>query len=418
MSDSETVVRNGVAALGRALAPSQQAFVSELVDRSAREIDDYDEILDARLARLLQASIEENVIAILHVLEHDIDPDTLEAPPSAIAYARRLAQYDVPLAALLRNYRIGQADFLELAMSHVLATEREAPGPIMKRLVQMVSGYIDTVSEQATRAYEEERRRWVHRHGALLLQRVQQVLQLTSTDPPPDPVPGYELDHTHIGIVAWLDSSGADNASFLVPDELRVQVGSALHGNPPGLVVPRDDREVWLWFRCETADAALASSSLAQADLSSNVRLAVGSPHAGVAGFRRTHIQAQQVKVAAQQVPNGADRVATFAQIGPIAMMSHDMPTLRSWIGEVLGPLADDNERSARLRDSLCVFLENNNSYTAAAAELHLHRNSILYRVRKCQELLGTHRSFDDLDTQVALTVVRWLGKAALPATA
>lgn len=412
---AQATIQQLVAALSQSLTPERTAFVSNLADRSVREIDAYHDVLDQRAKRLLRASIEENVVAILHMLEHDIDPDTLDAPPSAIAYAHRLAQHDVPLSALLRNYRIGQADFLELAMSLAISTDEPAAGPAMKSLVQMVSSYIDNVSEQVTVAYEEERYRWGHRHGALLSQRVLSLLQSTSDELPDDQPPlGYELDQTHLGIVAWLDPSKTVNRTFLDPEQLRATFASTLKTRTMGLAIPRDDREVWLWFGVDRTTPIPATNLWQIADLPMGVRLAIGGKQAGVGGFRRTHHQAQQVKGALLHAQGLNHQVTTFEQLGPVAMMSNDMPAMRSWVGEVLGPLAAVDERSSRLRESLRAFLRHNRSYSAAAAELHVHRNTMLHRVRSAEELLGRD-DYDNLNIELALTAVHWLGAAALP---
>ena len=51
-----------------------------------------------------------------------------------------------------------------------------------------------------------------------------------------------------------------------------------------------------------------------------------------------------------------------------------------------LGPLADDDDQHARLRDALRVFLQENGSYKATAERLILHKNSVQYRVRNAEE--------------------------------
>lgn len=223
-----------------------------------------------------------------------------------------------------------------------------------------------------------------------------------------------EMDQTHLGVAAWLDPANTEDGSFLDPEELMELIASALAANTRGLTVPRDDREVWFWLGVDGADLMPSGHSLELADLPAGVRLAVGGKPAGVAGFRRTHRQAQEVKGVSLQAQGVPHRVTTFAQLGPIAMMSHDMSAMRSWAGEVLGSLGTLDDRSSRLRESLLVFLEHNCSYAAAAAELRLHRHTMLHRVRSAKELLDRD-DYDHLNTQLALTAVRWLRSTALP---
>src|SRR4029079_15807037 len=75
-----------------------------------REISPLDD--DQRVVGLLSASVAANVTTVLHVLEHGIDPERVEAPAAAIEYARRLAKRVVLWVALVRPSRIGRARFL------------------------------------------------------------------------------------------------------------------------------------------------------------------------------------------------------------------------------------------------------------------------------------------------------------------
>lgn len=62
---------------------------------------------DSAMLGVLRASVTENITAILHIFEHGMPVDNIEAPPAAIEYARRLAQRGVPAGALIRAYRVG-----------------------------------------------------------------------------------------------------------------------------------------------------------------------------------------------------------------------------------------------------------------------------------------------------------------------
>jgi DNA-binding PucR family transcriptional regulator len=49
------------------------------------------------------------------------------------------------------------------------------------------------------------------------------------------------------------------------------------------------------------------------------------------------------------------------------------------------------------------VLLEANGSYVEAAARMHVHKNTVLYRVRKAEELLGRPVTDGRLAIEVAL---------------
>jgi hypothetical protein len=74
-------------------------------------IDDIPELRgDEALVRLLSASVEANVATMLHVLEHGIALDTIDAP---------VAQRGIPLHALVRAYRVGHARFLQWCLDDI-----------------------------------------------------------------------------------------------------------------------------------------------------------------------------------------------------------------------------------------------------------------------------------------------------------
>ncbi len=68
--------------------------------------------------------------------------------------------------------------------------------------------------------------------------------------------------------------------------------------------------------------------------------------------------------------------------------MCDDLEATSSWVDDTLGPLAADEPGAAQLRHTLYEFLSNGGSYIAAAAQLHMHRNSVAYRIHKAEELL------------------------------
>ena len=74
---------------------------------------------DTAILGVLRASVTENITAILHVFEHGMPVDTIEAPPAAIEYARRLAQRGVPAGALIRAYRVGHERFLQWCLDEL-----------------------------------------------------------------------------------------------------------------------------------------------------------------------------------------------------------------------------------------------------------------------------------------------------------
>jgi hypothetical protein len=105
---SPTVAERAADVAG-ALAPYSAELSADIYALIVQEIPQLG--TDNRILALLEASVAENVATVLHILQHSIDLDRVHAPAVAEQYARRLAQRGIPMAALLRAYRIGSTRF-------------------------------------------------------------------------------------------------------------------------------------------------------------------------------------------------------------------------------------------------------------------------------------------------------------------
>jgi len=77
-------------------------------------------------------------------------------------------------------------------------------------------------------------------------------------------------------------------------------------------------------------------------------------------------------------------------------------PVLRDFCEEIVGPLvAYDRQKHAELVPTLDAYLAAGNSPSETAARLHLHRNTVLYRLRRIRALLG--RDPDDPEQRLGL---------------
>ena len=105
--------------------------------------------------------------------------------------------------------------------------------------------------------------------------------------------------------------------------------------------------------------------------------------------------------------PVGTDRVTSLTQsrtpvlLGEIADLVRSRAELRD---PRLQALFDyDQEREAALVDTLDQYLQRFGDVRAAAANMHVHPNTLRYRVRRAQEILGM--SLDDPDSRLLLQI-------------
>ncbi|MDT4923688.1 MAG: hypothetical protein QOG01_1401, partial [Pseudonocardiales bacterium] len=113
---------------------------------------------DDTIEKLLSSSVAENVMTVLHALEHGTEIDNVDAPAAAHEYVRRLAQRDISIIALARTYRIGHAQFLATCVEEVAARSYDGAvtAAVVARIVAVSFDYIDRVVEQVIVTYQRE----------------------------------------------------------------------------------------------------------------------------------------------------------------------------------------------------------------------------------------------------------------------
>jgi DNA-binding PucR family transcriptional regulator len=180
------------------------------------------------------------------------------------------------------------------------------------------------------------------------------------------------------------------------------------------LFIPRDERMCWAWLPLGSCyEVSWGRLESVVEDSHPSVRACAGRLEPGVEGFRSTHRQAllaQDLATASSWGP----RFTAYSHVAPIALMSTNIDDMRSWVQGVLGPLAVDDEPSARLRETVQIFLNTGCSYTATASRQILHKNTVQYRIRKAEEAMGRKVAERQIDLEVALLAVQYLGSTLL----
>lgn len=132
---------------------------------------------------------------------------------------------------------------------------------------------------------------------------------------------------------------------------------------------------------------------------------AVGAsgPVAGVHELARALSEARQALDLGERLL-GPDRLVSFADLGVFTFLlrSQAPDTLREFHASTLGRLvAYDAARGAELLPTLEAYFASRCSPDATAKRLHLHRNSLLYRLRRIEEIAGVRLS--DPETRLQL---------------
>lgn len=371
---------------------------------------------DAQLVQLLRASVEGNVVTIFAAIRHGIDVAGVTAPVAALEYARRLAQHDVTPNALVRAYRLGQQELLRLVFAEVRAgaLDPDTALEVFEATFTATSQYIDWISEQVIEVYRQELGRWRESRERIRGEQIRRILSGAADSRGTDELSSmlrYPLREHSLAVVMWYPQPVLARGELLGMERFLHLAAKQVGAASTPLFMAHDRQTAWGWIPLASKavdDAVAALRRFADGDHQAP-SLAIGAPRRGVAGFVRSHELAEDARAVALRAV-GEDRVTVASdETGVViaAMLGGDLTTADVWVREVLGPLAEPTESDAHLRHSLQVFLEAGSSFTAAAPVLHLHTNTVKYRVRKAIERRGRPLEDGRLDVEIALLLCR-----------
>src|SRR6266704_1023847 len=185
-----------------------------LIPRTAEISADIYQLIVREIPKVLEASVGENVATVLHVIQHGIDLENVRAPAAAQEYARRLAQRGMPVAALLRAYRIGSTRFQVWCLEELARRTDDASliSAAAMRIAGILAAYIDKVSEEMLFAYKTEKDSWLRNLSVARAARVRALLSGDRVDAgSSEAILGYRLRQHHVGAVAWITGAAADS---------------------------------------------------------------------------------------------------------------------------------------------------------------------------------------------------------------
>ncbi|MCS7001292.1 MAG: helix-turn-helix domain-containing protein, partial [Dehalococcoidia bacterium] len=152
----------------------------------------------------------------------------------------------------------------------------------------------------------------------------------------------------------------------------------------------------------EAVRALIAVVREGAAGVGGHLAAAFARPACGVQPLRdalQTALRALDVAVRR----DGPDAVVSVAEMGvdELLLALGPSPLLATFRDEWLGRLMDyDAKNQTRLVDTLAAYFNAHGSPTEAAERLHLHRNTLLYRIQRIREITG--RDPDDPPARLA----------------
>jgi DNA-binding PucR family transcriptional regulator len=375
---------------------------------------------DGELLALVHDSVQGNLDTFIPAIRHGIPIDQVEPPTAALEHARRLAQRGVDADSLIRTYRLGHQAVLGIVLDEIRVAhlDIQLALDVFEQITSMSFRYVDRISHLVLTAYQNERDRWLANQNRMRALRVREVLQAGDVDI--DEVANairYPLRRTHLSLIAWCGES-EDEDELAGMEHCISELSKSLGAQERPLFIAADRVTGWAWIPLPADAVPHAVTGLRQFV---NTRadaplIAAGNPLPGVDGFRRSHQQAlttRAVVIASKSHPPAA---TVYSDPGLVvaAQFCGDLEHTQAWVGDVLGPLASATDSDERMRETLREFLHTGSSFKATADELHLHVNSVKYRVQRALERRGRPTADDRLDVEVALLLCHWFGTAVL----
>jgi purine catabolism regulatory family protein/PucR-like helix-turn-helix protein len=170
-------------------------------------------------------------------------------------------------------------------------------------------------------------------------------------------------------------------------------------------------RAPWQFVLLADDDEAIAAL---RAEVPDTIAIGLSGPLGRVA---RAADAVREASWAARAATGDTEGVVRYGERAPSLFLPRGLSETREAVDEVLGPLLRyDAAHESDLVRSLRVFLELNRSWKDAAAALHIHKQTLVYRMRRVEELTGRRLSDTGAlaDLWLALKAAEWSG--TLPA--
>jgi DNA-binding PucR family transcriptional regulator len=402
-----------MAELIAAVADRMMTKVDDVVAEMDRAVIDLVPALgaDAAIVAEVSASNRANLLRFIAVARRYDEPPPLDVPPEALDIARTLARRGIELDALFNGYRAGQQVGWQRWLE--AAAEVIEPGPMFASVLEaslaVLFKYVDGVLSRVVAEAQHEREEILG--GALALRAG--TARLILDDAPIDIATasrrlGYDLNRPHTALVLWAEGAGVAQGAL---ESAALLLSRSVGARRP-FIMAAGTSTLWVWIAGESEPSRIdLREALDEAD--PEIRVAVGPTEPGVHGFRRSHEAALVVQRLVVGLETG-EQVATYAELEVIALTAGDEQRAAEFVAATLGPLAVDEPSAARLRETLRVYLDVADNAPQAAARLHMHRNTILQRVARANELLGRDIGERRLALALALELAHRLGPRVL----
>jgi DNA-binding PucR family transcriptional regulator len=355
---------------------------------------------------LLGAFRRANRATIAHWAQSNLaDPGGEVRPfvgPESLGLARDLVRRGLDQRAVA-PYRAAQnaawQAWMEIAFS--LSQNQEEVRELLRVSSRSIFAYVDATSAAIIEQIGLERDELTRGTNAERLATVTLALEDSPIDLARASLRlGYAFNRTHLAAIIW----AADQLAVGHDLERAATSLAAAAGAQRALTVVASSAALWVWVPATTE---LATGPLEQslADVP-DVRVALGTPATGIEGFRRSHFQAFATQRLLARLAS-AVQLARYESVRVVSLATQDERQAQDFVTETLGDLVG---ASPTVRDTLRTYLQLQSNATRAAAALYTHRNTIVSRLAKAEQLLPRPLDQSAFEVALALEILHWSG--------
>jgi purine catabolism regulator len=146
-----------------------------------------------------------------------------------------------------------------------------------------------------------------------------------------------------------------------------------------------------------------------------NVTIGIGRANQGFQRLNESFIEAEQTVRVLRSI-NDKSGVGFFKDQGAYCILSElrESPLLDAYYNDTIGKLIEyDRINNSELIKTLVAYYKSSHNIRETSEEMYMHRNSIIYRIKKIEEITGRSLSSpeDNFDLQMGLKVHMMLGR-------
>lgn len=294
------------------------------------------------------------------------------------------------------SYRAGQnAAWLEwmrivFSLTDDLATAEKA----LTISSRSIASFIDATESEVDAAIREEREDIVRSARATRFDIVERALSGQWDDA--DRVGrllDYPLGGQHTAVIVWSVAETPDQLAISSTADWIVRRWRA----PRSIQIFASAGTLWMW-------ANSAPAELPVAHIPDGIQVAYGAPAANLPGFRSSHEEALTAQRALSRL-RSPRKVVSFDDVLLVGLVAHDAAAAHRFVQRTLGRFI---RADAATQSTLRTFLHKQSSVSQTALAVHAHRNTVLRRIARAEDLLPRPLASNAVAVAVALDILYW----------